>query len=387
MQILFSFVLLGVLFAKVGLAAGVLFLLILFIVIWLLDSKKRSAIANRVSEQGNALKHMVSKHSAELSARRKMLSTDGTYGRVETQRWEKEKGEFLSGVLGATREAGPLLMPAGEARSLIDRALDEMGPSAAYQGGSSPRLGAGRTQQGSGSSKAIELTTAMLANASISPTQFEHSCADVLRSAGWEANVTKASGDQGADVVATKGGRKVVVQCKLYSSPVGNYAVQEIHAAKGIYSAQHAVVVTNNAYTRSAKEAARALDVHLMHHYNLHELEFKLTGVKPQPTMKVQPAHRREADVSRDGGYAAQDAGPPSVLDGRARERSLVWSNGKWAESKLKLVDEKQSLAKLDIPALAEIPGQSASRVAETLLRHAEIRKALDARARDEKAR
>ncbi|MDP2779528.1 restriction endonuclease [Devosia sp.] len=100
---------------------------------------------------------------------------------------------------------------------------------------------------------------------SMSPIQFEKWCESALRWSGWSTAATKASGDQGADVVATKDGVKVVLQCKLYSRPVGNAAVQEIFAAKAHYGAAGAAVVSNQVYTPAAQQLARSCGVKLLH--------------------------------------------------------------------------------------------------------------------------
>lgn len=55
----------------------------------------------------------------------------------------------------------------------------------------------------------------------VDPVAYEHFCADLLKSIGWNARVTKASGDQGADIIAQLDDILVVIQCKLYSRPVG----------------------------------------------------------------------------------------------------------------------------------------------------------------------
>jgi HJR/Mrr/RecB family endonuclease len=59
---------------------------------------------------------------------------------------------------------------------------------------------------------------------------------------------------------------KVAVQCKQYTSrAVGNDAVQQIHTAKTIYGADHAVVVCSKPlFTKSAQEAAKACGVLLI---------------------------------------------------------------------------------------------------------------------------
>lgn len=101
------------------------------------------------------------------------------------------------------------------------------------------------------------------------PIEFEEYCAEVLRENGWRAYATKASGDQGIDVIAWRKGVKAVLQCKKYESPVGNSAVQEIVAGRGYENAQVAAVVTNAEYTPAAVDLARANEVHLLHYSDL----------------------------------------------------------------------------------------------------------------------
>jgi restriction system protein len=103
----------------------------------------------------------------------------------------------------------------------------------------------------------------------MNPIDYEVFCALQLRKAGWDAQTTVATGDQGADVIATHAGKKLVVQCKLYSGPIGNDAVQQVHAAKTFQSAQLAAVVSNQPFTRSAKQLASVNNVYLLHHDEL----------------------------------------------------------------------------------------------------------------------
>ena len=87
---------------------------------------------------------------------------------------------------------------------------------------------------------------------------FEYWCADYLLRNGFrEARVTKASGDYGADIVAVdRDGNRWVVQCKRYTRPVGNSAVQEVLGAKNHYGANKALVMTNSRITKQARELA-----------------------------------------------------------------------------------------------------------------------------------
>jgi restriction system protein len=106
----------------------------------------------------------------------------------------------------------------------------------------------------------------------LSPTDFEVHCANVLRKHGWIARLTGASGDQGVDVIAERENIRVVVQCKKYSGPVGNKAVQEVFAAKKHEAADHAAVVTNASFTKSAKQLAATTGVLLLHANDLSDL-------------------------------------------------------------------------------------------------------------------
>jgi restriction system protein len=106
-----------------------------------------------------------------------------------------------------------------------------------------------------------------------SPGAFERWCATELEKCGWIASVTKASGDQGADVLAQKEDKSIILQCKLYSSPVGNRAVQEAFSAQRHYAAHRSAVVSNASYTKSAQELARTTRVLLLHFSDLGRLD------------------------------------------------------------------------------------------------------------------
>lgn len=95
--------------------------------------------------------------------------------------------------------------------------------------------------------------------------EFETVCAEYLRAHGFrKVQVTKASRDQGADIIARRQKEKYAFQCKYYATPVGNKAVQEVYAAATFYGCDRAVVMTNSTFTSGAKELAESLGVELM---------------------------------------------------------------------------------------------------------------------------
>lgn len=86
--------------------------------------------------------------------------------------------------------------------------------------------------------------------------RFEKKCAAMLRRQGFtHVTLTAGSGDQGVDILARKHHRTYGIQCKYYTHPVGNKAVQEAYAGARFYDCDIAAVMTNSTYT----EAARAL--------------------------------------------------------------------------------------------------------------------------------
>lgn len=111
-------------------------------------------------------------------------------------------------------------------------------------------------------------------DSSMDGLQYEYFCANILKESGWNAKVSQASGDQGADIVAVKIDiPSVAIQCKKYSKPVGNKAVQEILGGKIFYNTKFAAVVSNNSYTNSAKQLAKSSGVLLLSHADLPHLE------------------------------------------------------------------------------------------------------------------
>lgn len=92
---------------------------------------------------------------------------------------------------------------------------------------------------------------------SMSGEEFEKYVAQILNKMGFcNIRLTKGSGDQGVDILAEKDRIRYAVQCKRYSNPVGNKAVQEIFAGVSFYHCHVGIVATNNYFTKSAKELA-----------------------------------------------------------------------------------------------------------------------------------
>ncbi|MFB5761116.1 restriction endonuclease [Paenibacillus medicaginis] len=110
--------------------------------------------------------------------------------------------------------------------------------------------------------------------------QFERYLSYLFTSQGYNARVTKASGDFGADLILSKNGTKIVVQAKRYSKNVGIKAVQEAQAAIAHYRASEAWVVTNSDFTESAYQLAKSNKVKLINRNQLVEMMLQMKHKK-----------------------------------------------------------------------------------------------------------
>lgn len=124
---------------------------------------------------------------------------------------------------------------------------------------------------------AVESGNSIIKNAdihyvdSLDGVAFEQLLGNIYKQMGYEVQFTKASGDQGADLLLSKAGEKRIVQAKRYKDPVSNSAVQEAVAAKAYYQYPQASVVTSSFFTSGAKELAAANGVDLVDRNKLIE--------------------------------------------------------------------------------------------------------------------
>ena len=174
-------------------------------------------------------KEIIAGHSATLKRRKAQLLIYDDYGLPDSRKWNQEINSFLSkAVLPFT---GGLLSRTGHVKLI--QYVEEVATAS--------------------TSKEQNQTQPELNNApDLTPSEFEIHCADTLRGQGWQIRLTKSTGDQGIDIVAQRNGISLVIQCKLYSSPVGNKAVQEVHAGKDFLKADLGIVVSNTDFTPSA---------------------------------------------------------------------------------------------------------------------------------------
>jgi hypothetical protein len=115
---------------------------------------------------------------------------------------------------------------------------------------------------------------------SLDGIEFEAYIADLFKRVWPSVEVTKKTGDQGADIILEDEGIKTAVQVKKYSGKVSNSAVQEVVAATKYYGCEKAMVVTNSQFTKSAIELAKKNGVTLVDGDKIEELRNHISTMR-----------------------------------------------------------------------------------------------------------
>ena len=106
---------------------------------------------------------------------------------------------------------------------------------------------------------------------------FENYCAALLKNIGYSSiKITPGSQDKGIDIFATMGGVKYGIQCKCGSSNIGIKAIQEAFSGAEYYDCHVPVVLTNQYFTRQAKEMAIKINVLLWDRNTLNSMVDRL---------------------------------------------------------------------------------------------------------------
>lgn len=218
---------------------------------------------NAFARARNDLERVVHYHQNTLLRKRKILLKEDDYGIQDRSLWDREIAYFIANVLSSTAhftcadeneppqtyartcEQWILVVTTDELEWMIESQLNDLESEA-------------------------ESVDQMPTN--VTPRDYEAYCSQILESNGWSTRLTAVTGDQGVDIVAEFGNVVVAIQCKLYSSKIGNSAVQEVVAGRAFVGAHYGVVVSNQEFTDGAKKLARVNDVMLLHHDELTTL-------------------------------------------------------------------------------------------------------------------
>ena len=243
--------------------AGKFFFLILagfaYMVGYVIAAKNESEIEskNKLSQKISHLSDEAEHHQETLLRKRRILLRRGDYNELIDKYWHDEIFNFANISIG--HHSVTYICenhPRGEAAiiSVVDMVIDN------YE-----------KNHPSIDEEVVDVN-------SMTGVDYEQYCLRILTKHGWETRGTSVTGDQGVDLISKKGDLKIAIQCKRHSSPVGNYAVQEINAGIYYWEADIGIVISNAGYTKSAKELANKLSIILIHHEEIPDLDKKISA-------------------------------------------------------------------------------------------------------------
>ena len=102
--------------------------------------------------------------------------------------------------------------------------------------------------------------------------EFEEWTADLFSTLGFDVTLTPQSGDKGIDVICSKDGKLVVVQCKKYKGVVGSPDVQQFLGAIENANADEGYFVTTGTFSIGAEKAAKDTKIILCDKIGLRNL-------------------------------------------------------------------------------------------------------------------
>jgi restriction system protein len=104
----------------------------------------------------------------------------------------------------------------------------------------------------------------------MSGVEFEEFVAAQLRTRGWSVVRTASTGDYGVDLIAKKDRTCMAIQCKRLARGVGVAAVQQVVSGARHHGCNQAVVVTNQGFTKAARQLAITHRCRLVGREQLH---------------------------------------------------------------------------------------------------------------------
>lgn len=163
--------------------------------------------------------------------------------------------------------------------------------------------------------------------------EFEHYAAALLANEGFtDVQVTRASGDNGVDIMATRSGKRYAIQAKRYKGTVSRRAVSDAVAGMLPYGCNACMVITSGHLSPKAMDFARAHQCEIVDRNVLADWVMRFRHEEPsahnsdsgRPTESayLSPSIARtgagfapeSADVSADSGAATVTPIPAEVM-------------------------------------------------------------------------
>jgi restriction system protein len=169
----------------------------------------------------------------------------------------------------------------------------------------------------------------------LNPIQFELETASLFRKLGYEAQVTKASGDGGVDVMATYLHRRYVIQCKRYRHPITPNLIREFATVIRNFDADHGIFVATSTFSEGCRQEAQ------LHGIRLIDLE-DLVHLYRDSSQETPPIADPYPD-NEDGG-ARLEENQSAILDALEQSDTLLLATEVAERARLQLPDCQRAL-------------------------------------------
>lgn len=220
--------------------------------------EERRKYDEEISKHDESIRSFIEKYKLPLTRKRKQLIIQDDYGDTDRSKWDKELLHFIETKIDPFLLLNPPhpIISSNLTKELYQKRIFDLLDSFTEE-------------------NLETFNENHFFHEKMDGIAYEHFCANILQNCGWKVQVLQAVGDQGVDLLAVKNNRTIAIQCKRFSSNVGNSAVQEVVAGKTHYLASAAAVVSNSEFTASAKKLAASNNVLLLHHDDLAYLTFE----------------------------------------------------------------------------------------------------------------
>lgn len=93
---------------------------------------------------------------------------------------------------------------------------------------------------------------------------FEQAVANLFRSIGFTAEVSRRGGDGGVDIILEKASRRIAVQCKRYKSAVGPHVMRDLWGTMHYLGFDEGCIVTTTGFTKGVTDFAVGKKIYLV---------------------------------------------------------------------------------------------------------------------------
>lgn len=134
---------------------------------------------------------------------------------------------------------------------------------------------------------------------------FEKQVLALLKKMGFDAEMTKASGDGGIDIIAHKHddivGGKFIIQCKNWSKPIGEPPIRDLYGVVASENANKGLLITQSVFTAQAVEFAQGKPLELIDGQKLQELfkKYELSLFPEEPTTDISDDDLRITELKK----------------------------------------------------------------------------------------